>query len=72
MIDDDVLRLAYFESIDRFSEFVFKSTFLKRYKVEPLCLKKIRRGDEAELLILGFEWVRLFLWGHRPSRFLPQ
>ena len=59
-------------NIDRFAEFVFKSTFLKRYRIKPACLKQIRRGNEAELLLLGFEWIRLFLWGQKPRRFMPR
>ena len=56
-------------NIDRFGAFVFESTFLKRYKIKPACLAKIRRGNELELLNLGFEWVLFFVWGKKSDRF---
>jgi hypothetical protein len=49
-------------NIDRFKDFVFQSTFRRRYRIPGPVLKKIKR-DEAELLKLGFEWVKLFLFG---------
>jgi Fe-S-cluster containining protein len=51
-------------NIDRFREFVFGSSFLKRFKVKPELLRKIQTED-AELLLLGFDWIKLFLWGIR-------
>ncbi len=53
-------------NIDRFRQFIFESSFLKRYKVKPALQKKIRRNDEA-LLLFGFEWIRLALW-QRPTK----
>jgi Fe-S-cluster containining protein len=49
-------------NVDRFRAFVFNSSFLKRYKVKSATLKKIR-ADESELMLLGFDWVKLILWG---------
>jgi len=49
-------------NIDRFREFVFQSSFLKRYKVKSSILKKLKT-DDVELLQLGFEWVKFYLWG---------
>ena len=49
-------------NIDRFRDFVFTSSFLKRYKLEREKVKKIRK-DDTELLKLGFDWVKLFVWG---------
>lgn len=51
-------------NIDQFREFVFKSSFLKRYKINKKMLRKAK-SDDAQLLKLGFEWIRLFLWGER-------
>ncbi len=64
-------RMAFMATynIDRFAEFVFKSSFLKRYRIKPACLRQIRRGNEEELLLLGFDWVRFFVWGQKPTRF---
>jgi hypothetical protein len=49
-------------NLDRFREFVFGSSFLKRYRVKPVTVKKVRKDDGA-LMKLGFDWVRLFIWG---------
>jgi hypothetical protein len=48
-------------NLDRFREFVFNSSFLKRYKVKSAVLKKIQ-ADDAELLKFGMDWVQRFLW----------
>jgi Fe-S-cluster containining protein len=47
---------------DRFRDFVFTSSFLKRYKLNSDKVKKIRM-DDVELLKFGFDWVKLFIWG---------
>ena len=49
-------------NIDRFRDFIFNSSFLKRYHVKSTLVKKIRRSDKA-LLTFGFEWIRVFVWG---------
>lgn len=53
-------------NLDSFRKFIFESTFLSRYKVKSALLKKIRQ-DDHQLLLFGFEWVKLFIWGH-PSK----
>jgi Fe-S-cluster containining protein len=53
-------------NIDRFRDFVFQSSFLKRYRVKKTIVKKLRASDR-ELLLFGFEWIRYFVWGI-PSR----
>ena len=49
-------------NIDRFREFVFQSSFLKRYKVKSTIIKKLKSND-LQLLKFGFEWVKVFIWG---------
>ena len=49
-------------NVDRFREFIFQSSFLKRYKVKTALLKKLK-ADDVELLKFGFSWVKFFLWG---------
>lgn len=58
-------------NMDRFRQFVFESSFLKRYRVKPKRVQQIQR-DEAELLLLGFDWVRHFLWGLPTERLRPK
>ncbi|MBW2563942.1 MAG: YkgJ family cysteine cluster protein, partial [Deltaproteobacteria bacterium] len=58
-------------NIDRFSDFVFNSSFLKRYKVKSALLKKIKT-DDTQLMKFGFEWVKLFVWGIRTKNIRPR
>ncbi len=58
-------------NIDAFREFVYKSSFTKRYRVKPEVLKRARLNDEA-LLKLGFEWIEFFIWGKKPASFKPK
>ena len=51
-------------NIDRFRDFVFQSSFLKRYRISSTLRKRLKT-DDAALLKFGFEWVRLFVWGIR-------
>lgn len=57
-------RMAFMAAynIDRFREFIFESSFLKRYRVKPPLIRKLRASDR-ELLSFGFEWIRYFVWG---------
>lgn len=48
-------------NIDRFRDFVLNSSMLRRYRVHPDRIRKIRK-DDAALLELGFEWVKLFVF----------
>jgi len=58
-------------NVDRFRQFVFESSFLKRYAVKKKIRQQIRRSD-TELLKFGFEWIRLFLWGLPASCIRPR
>jgi Fe-S-cluster containining protein len=58
-------------NIDRFREFVFNSSFLKRYKVKSAVLKKIKNDDD-ELLRFGFDWIKFYLWGIRTKKIRPR
>jgi hypothetical protein len=57
-------RMAFMATynLDTFREFVFGSTFLKRYRVKKEMLKRIET-DEVALMKFGFVWVKLFVWG---------
>jgi len=58
-------------NIDRFRDFVFNSSFLKRYKVQALLVKKMEKKD-VDLLRFGFDWVKFLLWGIRSEKFRPR
>jgi Fe-S-cluster containining protein len=53
-------------NLDKFREFIFDSSFLKRYRVKTALRRKLRANDNA-LLLFGFDWVLHFIWG-RPSK----
>ena len=55
-------------NLDRFRDFVFNSSFLKRFRVQPELVRRLRRSDEV-LLTFGYEWIRLFVWG-QPSKII--
>ena len=57
-------------NVDGFRDFVFNSSFLKRYKLKAAFAKKIKK-DDVELLKFGFEWVAFFLWAI-PSKHIGQ
>jgi uncharacterized protein len=44
-------------NIDRFKEFVFESSFLKRYEIPDETTENIRKDDVA-LLQFGFDWLK--------------
>jgi Fe-S-cluster containining protein len=48
-------------NIDKFKEFVFESTFLDRYEIDPDTVEKIR-GDEIALLKFGVKWLKSILF----------
>ena len=47
--------------IDKFREFVFESSFLKRYEIDAKTIEKIR-NDEIELLKFGVGWLKQILF----------
>ena len=51
-------------NLDRFREFVLKSTFLERFEVESVRVEKIKR-DDVELLKFGFDWIKFGLFGQK-------
>lgn len=58
-------------NIDRFRDFVFDSSFLKRYRVKTSLINTMRTDDVA-LLRFGFDWVRFFVWGQKTGRLQPK
>ena len=48
--------------LDKFRTFVFESTFLERFDLEPALVKRLHEDDD-ELLRFAFRWLRLALFG---------
>jgi Fe-S-cluster containining protein len=51
-------------NLDRYREFVLKSTFLDRFEVEPIRVEKIKR-DDVELLKFSFDWIKFGIFGQK-------
>jgi uncharacterized protein len=51
-------------NLDKFREFVFKSTFLDKFEVDPATVEKIKRSD-IELLKFSFDWVKFGILGQK-------
>jgi hypothetical protein len=51
-------------NIDKFRDFVFKSSFLNRFEVEQARIEKIKRSD-LELLKFAFDWIKFGLLGQK-------
>jgi len=54
-------------NIDKFREFVFKSTFLDRFDVDPTEIDKIENND-LELLKFAFDWIQFGIFGKKTFR----
>jgi hypothetical protein len=66
-------RMAFMAAynLNGFRDFVFGSSFLKRYRVKPALARRLRRNERA-LLSFGFEWIKLFVWGIPSSQMRPR
>lgn len=51
-------------NLDQFRQFVFKSTFLKRFDLPEETVRKLESDDE-ELLKLGLDWLKFVLFGEK-------
>lgn len=51
-------------NLDKFRDFVFGSTFLKKFNIDEETLSKIKE-DDTELLHFGFRWLRFSLFGEK-------
>lgn len=58
-------------NIDKFREFVFGSSFLKRFRVSSDEIEKIKT-DDKELLKFGFSWLKFCLYGEKTMELAEQ
>ena len=66
-------RMAFMAAynVDRFRQFIFESTFLTRFRVQSKLVKKIRT-DDAEMMIFGWDWIKLFVFGMPTAKMRPR
>lgn len=68
----DISKMVFMSlyNLDRFRDFVFKSTFLDRFELEPLLVEKIRRSD-VELLKFAIDWIKFGIFGQKLFNLKP-
>ena len=66
-------RMAFMAAynVDGFRSFVFDSTFLSRFRVKPSLVRKIR-SDDVEMMLFGWDWIRLFVFGVPSKKMKPR
>jgi uncharacterized protein len=66
-VDSPSMKMAFMASynVDTFRQFVFNSSFLSRFDLPEERLEDARKSDTA-LLLLGFDWIRRFLFREGP------
>ncbi len=55
-------------NLTQFKKFVFESSFLDRYKIEPEKIDKIK-ADDIELLKFGFDWLKAAMFSEDDGGF---
>jgi len=58
-------------NLDKFREFVFKSKFFKRFKIETTH-KESLSSDDVELMKFAFGWLKFSLFGEKTIQIKPQ
>ena len=63
-------RMAFMSlyNIDDFRDFIFASTFRKRFFINKKLQQKLKKSDR-ETLLFAFEWVKFSLWRIEPKMF---
>lgn len=51
-------------NVDKFRDFVLKSSFLERFEVDETTIEKVNRSD-VELLKFAFEWIKFGIFGQK-------
>ncbi|NOZ01181.1 MAG: YkgJ family cysteine cluster protein [Deltaproteobacteria bacterium] len=66
----DMFIMAMYD-LDRFRRFLFESTFLDRFFVDPERVEHMKKDDE-DLLEFGFLWLRYALFGEKTMKLKPE
>ena len=51
-------------NLDKFKDFIFKSSFLDRFVIEDITIEKLKRND-VELLKFSFDWIKFGIFGQK-------
>jgi len=62
----DISKMVFMSlyNLDKFRDFIFKSTFLDRFELDPLLIEKINRSD-IELLKFAIDWIKFGIFGQK-------
>jgi Fe-S-cluster containining protein len=66
----NMLHMACYD-LDSFRRFIFESSFLRRFEIEPEIQARLREDDE-ELLRFAFRWVRFACFGEETMKIRPE
>jgi Fe-S-cluster containining protein len=51
-------------NLDKFRDFIFKSSFLDRFAIDPVTIEKLKRSD-VELLKFSYDWIKFGIFGQK-------
>jgi Fe-S-cluster containining protein len=62
----DIAKMTFMSlyNLDKFRDFVFKSTLLDRLEIEPERIEKMKKSDD-NLLLFSFDWIKFGLFGKK-------
>lgn len=62
----DIAKMIFMSlyNLDKFRDFILKSTFLDRFELDALQIEKIKRSD-IELLKFAFDWIKFGVFGQK-------
>ncbi len=58
-------------NLDKFRDFVFNSSFLSKFEVDPVTIEKIKRND-LDLLKFSFDWIKFGILGQKTFQVKPE
>ena len=58
-------------NLDKFRKFIFNSSFLDRFDIDPIKVVKLQKSDE-ELLKFAFDWIKFGIFGQKVLRVKQQ
>ena len=65
----DIAKMTFMAlyNLDKFRNFVFNSSFLDRFDVDPIKIVKLQKSDE-ELIKFAFDWIKFGIFGQKVLR----
>ena len=69
----DIAKMTFMAlyNLDKFRNFIFDSSFLDRFDVDPIKIVKLQKNDE-ELIKFAFDWIKFGIFGQKVLRVKQQ